>query len=85
MSFAVLANGVLLMLRHFHGPPGPFRLIAVGLTVALTLFTYMIGIQRQRALGSRPLPQRISPRVEVRLVAFSVVVLVLVSTLALAV
>ena len=82
-SFAVLANGALLMVRNFHGYNGAFRLFAVGLALTFALSTYLIGIRRQRTLARRPLPQRITPRREVYLVGISVLVLILVSALAL--
>jgi uncharacterized membrane protein YidH (DUF202 family) len=82
-SLGVLANGALLMVRHFHGHPGPLRLAAAGLAIALALATYVVGIRRQRTLSHRPLPQRITPRVEVHLLAISVLVLIVVSAFAL--
>jgi uncharacterized membrane protein YidH (DUF202 family) len=82
-SYGVLANGALLMLRAFHGYNGSFRLLAVGLAVTIALSTCLIAIRRQRMLGRHPLPQRITPRREVHLVAISVLVLILASVLAL--
>jgi uncharacterized membrane protein YidH (DUF202 family) len=82
-SLGVLANGALLVVTHFHGHQGPLRLAAAGLAIALALATYLIGLRRQRTLGHRPLPQRITPRVEVHLLAISVLVLILVSAFAL--
>lgn len=82
-SFAVAANGALLMLRDFHSYNGLPRLVAAGLAVTFALSTYVISIRRQRTLGRRPLPRRITPRREVHLIGVSVLVLVLVSTLAL--
>ena len=82
-SFAVLANGALLMVRNFHGHNGAFRLFAVGLAVTVALSTYLIGRLRQRTLARRPLPRRITPRRQVYFVGMSVLVLILVSALAL--
>jgi hypothetical protein len=82
-SFAVLANGALLMVRNFHGHNGAFRLFAVGLAVSLALSTYLIGRRRQRTLACRPLRGRITPRRQVYTVGISVLVLILVSALAL--
>ena len=86
-SFAVLANGALLMVRNFHGHigghSGAFRLFAVGLAFTLALSTYLIGRRRQRTLACRPLPRRITPRRQVYFVGMSVLVLILVSALAL--
>jgi uncharacterized membrane protein YidH (DUF202 family) len=90
-SFAVLANGALLMVRNLHGENGfhddngLFRLFAVGLAISLAFSTYLIGVRRQRILARRPLPQRITPRREVRLVGISVLVLIVASALALVV
>jgi len=82
-SFGVLANRALLTLRDFHSYTGPLRLIAAGLAVTVALSTYLIGVRRQRTLGRRPLPQRITPRREVHLLGISVLVLIFVSALAL--
>jgi uncharacterized membrane protein YidH (DUF202 family) len=82
--FAVLANGGLLLVRDFHVHPGPLKLFAAALALAIALFTYLVGIRRQRTLGRRPLPRRIAPRAQVHLMAVSVIVLALVSALALA-
>lgn len=82
-SLGVLANGALLMLRAFHGYNGSFRLLAVGLAVTIALSAYLIGIRRQRMLGRRPLPQRITPSREVHLLGISVLVLILASAHAL--
>jgi uncharacterized membrane protein YidH (DUF202 family) len=90
-SFAVLANGALLMVRNLHGEfgfrgdNGSFRHFAVGLAVALALCTYLIGVRRQRTLARRPLPQRVTPRREVHLVGIAVLVLIVASTLTLVV
>jgi uncharacterized membrane protein YidH (DUF202 family) len=90
-SFAVLANGALLMVRNLHGEfgfrgdNGSFRLFAVGVAIVLALCTYLIGVRRQRILARRPLPQRMTPRREVHLVGISVLVLIVASALALVV
>jgi hypothetical protein len=84
-SFAVLANGALLILRDFHSYDGPLRFLGAGLAVAFALSTYLISIRRQRTLGRRPLPSRITPRREVHLIGVSVLALTLVSALALSV
>jgi uncharacterized membrane protein YidH (DUF202 family) len=82
-SFAVLANGILLMLKNFHGPAGPLRLVAAGLAVAFAISVYLIGVRRQTTLGRRPLPRHITPRREVYVVGTAVLVLIAVSALAL--
>jgi len=80
-SLGFLANGALLMVHNFYSDTGVFGWIAAGLAAALALSTYLIGVRRQRQLAEVPLPQRISPRVEVYLVGIAVVVMVLVSML----
>lgn len=84
-SFAVLANGALLILRDFHSHNGSLRFLGAGLAVTFALSTYLISTRRQRTLGHRPLPNRITPCREVRLVGVSVLALTLVSALALSV
>ena len=84
-SFAVLANGALLILRDFHSYSGPLQFLGAGLAVSFALSTHLISIRRQRTLGRRPLPNRITPRREVHLVGVSVLTLTLVSALALSV
>jgi uncharacterized membrane protein YidH (DUF202 family) len=84
-SFAVLANGALLTLKDFHSYSGPLRFLGAGLAVTFALSTYLISTRRQRTLGSRPLPNRITPRREVHLIGVSVLALTLVSALALSV
>jgi uncharacterized membrane protein YidH (DUF202 family) len=90
-SFAVLANGALLMVRNLHGEvglrghSGSFRLFAVGVAIALALCTYLIGVRRQRILARRPLPEQLTPRREVHLVGISVLVFIVGSALALVV
>ena len=81
-SFAVLANGVLLMLRDFHSYTEALGLVAAALAVTFALSTYLIGAQRQRTLGRRPLRQRITPRREVHVMAISVLVLIVLSSIA---
>lgn len=81
-SLAVLANGALLMMKDIHTGSDPPRMVAAGCAVVLALSTYLIGIRRQRTLARRPLPQRITPRREVHLVAASMLLLILISALA---
>jgi uncharacterized membrane protein YidH (DUF202 family) len=77
-SLAVLVNGALLMARDFDTYE-PIRIVAIGLAVAIALSAYLIGLRRQRTLARRPLPPRITPRLEVHLMALSVLVLIVVS------
>ena len=79
-SLAVLANGVLLSLRDTHSA---LHFFAAAIAAALALSTYLIGLRRQRILARRPLPDHISPRLEVYLTAASVIGLILISGLSL--
>ena len=78
-SFAFLANGALLTVRDLHGPVGLAGLIPAGLAAVVALCTYLIALQRQRTLGHRPLPTRISPRRPVYLVGVAVLLLIFVT------
>ncbi|MEO3761141.1 DUF202 domain-containing protein [Mycobacterium sp. B14F4] len=78
-SLGVLANGALLLFRDLHGHFGLLGLAAVGLALAVALYTFVVGIRRQRTLASRPLPSPITPRWEVYLVASAVMSLIVVS------
>jgi uncharacterized membrane protein YidH (DUF202 family) len=82
-SLAILANGVLLLVKGFPMSYGPVRLVLAGLAAAIALSAYLIGVRRQRVLCLRPLPQRITPRREVQLVGVLVLVLILVIALTL--
>jgi uncharacterized membrane protein YidH (DUF202 family) len=82
-SLAVLANGVVLLLRDTHGAASALQLVAVGAAALLALATYLIGARRQRVLARRPLPYRISPRREVYLTGVSIIALILISELSL--
>jgi uncharacterized membrane protein YidH (DUF202 family) len=84
-SLAVLANGVLLLLRDTHGETSALQPVAAGVAAVLALSTYLVGLRRQRLLARRPLPHRISPRREVYLTGISIVALILISGLALVV
>lgn len=80
-SLALLANGVLLLLRDLRNLPGRLGLAAVAFAVLVATATYIIGRRRQGVLTKRPLPQPLTPRREVYLLGFSVVVLIGVSIL----
>jgi hypothetical protein len=82
-SLAVLANGVVLLLRDTHGAASALQLVAAGAAALLALSTYLIGVRRQRVLARRPLPYRISPRREVYLTGVSIIALILISGLSL--
>jgi uncharacterized membrane protein YidH (DUF202 family) len=77
-SFAVLGNGLLLVLKQFPHYHGPVPLIPGGTAAVVAFIVYLIGLQRQRTLVRRPLPESITPRREVHLVAALVLVLMIV-------
>lgn len=79
-SFAFLANGALLMTKHIHGPAGLTQLLPALLAAAVALGTYLIALQRQRALQQLPIPTRISPRPSVYVIGMAVLVLIVVTT-----
>jgi uncharacterized membrane protein YidH (DUF202 family) len=56
--------------------------IPAGLAAAMALCTYLIAVQRQRTLGHRPLPTRITPPRPVYLVGTAVLLLILVTAVA---
>lgn len=80
-SFGVLGNGALLMVREVHSYPGSFRFVPAGLAVAVALLTYAVGLRRQRLLRRRPLPSRVTGRMEMQLVGGSIVLLILATAL----
>lgn len=80
-SFAFLANGALLTLKDL-GSNGLAGLIPAGLAAAVALCTYLIALQRQRTLGHRPLPTRITARRPVCLVGVAVLLLIVVTAVA---
>lgn len=82
-SFAVLANGALLILRHMHGAQGPVRLLPTGLAAVIALGAYVIALQRERTLTRRPLPQHITARPQVYLIGTAVLLLIVVTMIAL--
>ena len=82
-SFAVLANGALLMAHDIQHHRAGFGLLAAGIAVVVALTTYLIGVRRQRVLARYPLPQHITARTEVQLVTAGVLILIVVSVSAL--
>jgi uncharacterized membrane protein YidH (DUF202 family) len=81
-SFAFLANGALQTLKDLHGYHGLASLIPAGLAAAVALCTYLLAVQRQRTLGRRPLPTRITAYVPVYLVGVAVLLLIVVTAVA---
>lgn len=84
-AFAVLGNGVLLMLHDVAHHRAGFGLIAAVVAVAVALLVFLVGMRRQRALACQPLPGRITPALEVHVVTVGVLVLIVVSVLSLVV
>ncbi|HME46771.1 DUF202 domain-containing protein [Mycobacterium sp.] len=77
-SFAVLGNGVLLVLKQLPHYRGSAPLSLAGIAAVVALCVYVIGLQRQRTLARRPLPDEITPRREVQLVGGLLIALTLV-------
>lgn len=78
-SLGLLGNGAVLLLRDLRGFPGRLGMAAVAFALLVAVATFAIGRHRQRVLTKHPLPLRLTPRLEVHLLAFSVLVLVGVS------
>jgi uncharacterized membrane protein YidH (DUF202 family) len=78
-SFAVLANGALLMVRDIRHHSAGIGLASAAIAVVLAAVTFLIGVRRQRTLAKSPLPQSISPHREVYLLTVLVLVLIAVS------
>jgi uncharacterized membrane protein YidH (DUF202 family) len=82
-SLAVLANGVLLILKHPGHNESPLRIAAAILAGILTVGMYLVGRKRQRMLARRPLPARITPEREVTFIAIAVIALIVIAALGL--
>jgi hypothetical protein len=82
-SLGVLGNSALLFLRDILHYSGPLRLLPAGLAAVIAVATYLVGRQRQHLLTRRPLPDRLAPRWQIRLIGGSVLVLIVVTALAL--
>jgi uncharacterized membrane protein YidH (DUF202 family) len=76
-ALAVLANGVLLILKN--PDEGPLRAAAAGAAGVITVAVYLVGQRRQRTLARRPLPERVTARVEVQLFGVAVLALIAVT------
>ena len=81
-SFAFLLNGVLLTIKDWHSAKGPASFIPPTLAGAAALCSFLIALRRQRTLGQRPFPTRITPRRAVQIVGTAVVVLIVVTVFA---
>jgi uncharacterized membrane protein YidH (DUF202 family) len=75
-SLAVLVNGMLLILKHPGQDDGSLRAVAAGLAGIIAVAVYLVGLRRQRTLARRPLPERVTARVEVQLIGVAVLVLI---------
>lgn len=80
---ALLANGVVLLVKDSSLARGPVPLVLAGFAGATALFAYVIGVRRHRALCLRPLPQRIASRRAVYSVGASVLGLIVAVSLTL--
>jgi uncharacterized membrane protein YidH (DUF202 family) len=78
-SFAFLVNGVLLTIKDWHGAKGLASLIPPTLAGAAALGSFLIALQRQRTLGQRPFPTRITARTPVCVVGVAALVLIVVT------
>src|SRR6185312_6093876 len=74
-SLAVLANGVLLILKDPHHYDRP-AVVAAALAGIVAVAVYVVGLRRQRILARRPLPDRVAARAEVQLLGVAVLVLI---------
>ena len=81
-SFAFLANGALLTVKHVAGHHGPAAFIPAVLAAAVALGTYVIALRRQRTLEQHPIPAQITPRRQVHTIGAAVLVLIIVTTVA---
>lgn len=75
-SFAVLANGALLLVREFPRIEGGVRLVPAALAVVLAVFIVGVGRRRQGLLQRRPLPAAVTARWEIRAVGWAVLALI---------
>lgn len=75
-SFAVFANGALLLLKHLDGHKGWSGFFPASLAAMIALTTYLIGVKRRETLGRRPVPKHITPRREVHALGIMVVALI---------
>jgi uncharacterized membrane protein YidH (DUF202 family) len=78
-SFAFLVNGVLLTIKDWHGAKDPATVIPAALAGAAALCSFLITLQRQRTLGRRPIPARITARTPLYIVGIAVLVLIVVT------
>ncbi|HUO38333.1 MAG TPA: DUF202 domain-containing protein [Mycobacterium sp.] len=77
-SFAVLGNGVLLVLKQLPHYRGTIPLLPAAVAAVVASVVYLVGLRRQHLLMQRPLPAKIAPRREVHLIGGLVLLLMLV-------
>jgi uncharacterized membrane protein YidH (DUF202 family) len=82
-SFAVLVNGVLLILRDLYQFTGPLRLLPAMMAIVLAIVVYAVGRQRRRTLRQRPLPAVVTARRHVQGTGVAVLILILATAVAL--
>ncbi|MEB3982493.1 DUF202 domain-containing protein [Mycobacterium sp. 663a-19] len=78
-SFAFLVNGVLLTIKDWHGTKEPTEVIPAALAGAAALASFLITLRRQRILGRRPFPERLTARAPVYVVGGAVLVVIAVT------
>ncbi len=83
-SLAVLANGVLVLVKGFPHQFEPARLVLAGFAAVVAFTIYLFGARRQRWLERRPLPHPVAARLEVPVVGALVLVFIVVTALTLA-
>lgn len=80
-SFAVLGNGVVLVLKQLPHYRDPIPLVPAAVAAVVAIAVYLVGWQRRRVLLQRPLPRDMSPHREVRLIGGLILALILVIAL----
>ena len=78
-SFAFLVNGALLTVKEWDGTLSMAATIPASLAGVAAICSYVIALLRQRTLGLRPLPARVTPRVSVYIVGISTLLLIVVT------
>jgi uncharacterized membrane protein YidH (DUF202 family) len=82
-SFAVLANGAVLMLRDVLEFTGSLRLLPAAMAALVAVLTATFGVHRRRVLSRYPLPKRITARRRIHIIGFAVIGLILTTAIAL--
>lgn len=73
---ALLANGVVLLVKDFSLVRGGVPPALAAFAAVTALSAYLIGVRRYRTLSLRPLPRRITSRREIYVVGVSVLGLI---------